>query len=266
MKKFIIPFYYTFYTRIKGKSKRIAYIFTFILPVYIYIIGFTKFSLNEFIASIIGFIGLMSIYEVGYIKNDVLTIKKEKNPTLRLTWDEIFYANEKMNKITLIKYLIGIIAAVILSYLGGNALYYAVALIVIDCIYLIHNFVRDRKSIITFFFLSLLRYITVPLIFLNVNLNSTDGKKLYTLVLTFALVIAIPRTIEKAAEKKYNIKKLFVIKRKTAEFRVIYYLIATLIGLLVMKLEASYLVLALYYLAYRFLIYLGSLIKGRKSI
>ena len=153
MNKFIIPFYYTFYTRIKGKSKRIAYIFTFILPIYIYIIAFNRsFTLIDFIASILGFIGLMSIYEVGYINNDVITIQYEKNPTLRLKEDEIFYARERIGKIRAIKYIIALIIIGILVMLNCNYIYYTIGLILIYIVYLAHNKVRDKKSIITFFF------------------------------------------------------------------------------------------------------------------
>ncbi|WP_055069309.1 hypothetical protein [Clostridium massiliamazoniense] len=270
MNKFIIPFYYTFYTRIKGKSKRIAYIFTFILPIYIYIIAFNRsFTLVDFIASILGFIGLMSVYEVGYINNDVITIQYEKNPTLRLKEDEILYARERIGKIRFIKYIISLIVIGILGALNCNYIYYTVGLILIYIVYLAHNKVRDKKSIITFFFLSILRYITVPLMFsYSLNMKVDKGLNLYISIVLFILIIALPRTIEKAAEKKYNISSLEIIKKKTTEFRVIYYILGSLVGvgLAIGGFGYSYLVLSLYYLSYRLLIWIGFVVKERKSV
>ena len=80
MGKYIIPFFYTFYTRTKGLGKKVAYLFTFIIPVLLY--GLTSAYENEFsfikvgVAIIIGLIGTMSIYEIGYIRNDVFTDRK----------------------------------------------------------------------------------------------------------------------------------------------------------------------------------------------
>lgn len=266
MNKFIIPFYYTFYTRIKGKSKRVAYLFTFILPIYIYIVAFNnKFTAMDFIASILAFIGLMSVYEIGYINNDVVTTRNEKNPTLRLTKDEMSYAWKHLKSIKTIKYITAFVMLIILIFLDYNAVYYIIGLILIDLVYAIHNLVRDKKSIITFFCLSLLRYITVPLVFCSaVGTSVNKDFNLYAMIGLFVLIIALPRTIEKAAEKKYKIETLKIIKERTTEFRVIYYILASILGAFLFKLGYCYLVLSLYYLCYRVLIWIGFLMKERK--
>ena len=211
----------------------------------------------------------MSIYEVGYINNDVITIQYEKNPTLRLKEDEIFYARERIGKIRAIKYIIALIIIGILVMLNCNYIYYTIGLILIYIVYLAHNKVRDKKSIITFFFLSLLRYITVPLMFsYSLSIRGDKGLNLYISIWLFMLIIALPRTIEKETEKKYNISSLDIIKKKTTEFRVIYYVIASLIGmgLAIGGFGYSYLVLSLYYLCYRLLIWIGFVVKERKSV
>ena len=102
----------------------------------------------------------------------------------------------------------------------------------------------------------------------SLSIRGDKGLNLYISIWLFMLIIALPRTIEKAAEKKYNISSLDIIKKKTTEFRVIYYVIASLIGmgLAIGGFGYSYLVLSLYYLCYRLLIWIGFVVKERKSV
>lgn len=263
MKNYVIPFFYTFYTRIKGNGKRIAYLFTFIIPVFLYAfvtINNSKESITSIaIAIVVSLIGTMSIYEIGYIRNDVFTIKKEKNPTLRLKKEELTYVEMNIKVILLIKYIITLISLVIIFFMGYNALQYLVGLILIEVVYFIHNTIRGKLSIVSFFILSTLRYI-VPLVILNTKLEIT--------ILVFILVISVPRTIEKAAEKKFNIKVLnFVNESIDINFlRFIYYIalvINVLAQLFTNRISYLFLILSVYYLIYRGLIFAIIFMKNR---
>lgn len=261
MIKYIIPFYYTFYTRIKGKSKRIAYLFTFILPIILFAFTTLKQSnvelISGFIAFVIALLGTMSVYEIGYIRNDVFTTKKEINPTLRLSKDECTFVEKNIKSILIFKYLIAIISVIIVFLFGLQGLIYLAGLILIEIFYYLHNNIRSRWSILTFFVLSTLRY-CVPLLIFKENV--------LVVVSVFILVISIPRTLEKAGEKKYKIKFMITIFDTLSKdlFRVIYYL-ALSVNILAQVMEGNiksvYVIMSVYYLLYRGLIWIAILSK-----
>lgn len=265
MKDFVIPFLYTLKTRIKDKDKRIAYLFTYIIPVLLYAIIFTYTSkgnyLTTIIGTIIGLIGVMSIYEIGYIRNDVYAVKKEKKPTIRLSEEESSFVQSNIKVISIIKYIISIVALICIFALGFKGLYYLIGLVLIEIIYYAHNFFRGKISIITFFILSTLRY-TIPLIFLS--------SKVGTVITVFIFAISIPRTIEKASDKKFNIKFMQTILGSVdvSYIRVMYY-IALVVNMLaqysLIHIAMVYIIISVYYLIYRGAIVVYSLVavKGK---
>ncbi|WP_297438894.1 hypothetical protein [uncultured Clostridium sp.] len=265
MGKYIIPFFYTFYTRTKGLGKKVAYLFTFIIPVLLY--GLTSAYENEFsfikvgIAIIIGLIGTMSIYEIGYIRNDVFTIKKEKKPTLRLERKELDYVEKNVRIILGAKYLISLISIGIIFLLGFDYIQYIIALILIEIFYYIHNNIRGKKSILSFFVLSTLRYIT-PLTVIHTNIWIT--------VSVFILMVTVSRTFEKAAEKKFKISILEFVGTSIDVniLRGFYYLIVLLVILaqyMMFKIPMVFVTLSIYYFIYRGLIACGYIVKQFKK-
>lgn len=264
MKDYVIPFLYTIKTRLKGKEKMVAYLFTFIIPVFLYAITYSYIEKKSYgitiLATIIGIIGVMSVYEIGYIRNDIYAIKKEKNPTLRLSKDDMTFVKGNIKIILIVKYLIALIALICIFALKLDWIYYLIGLILIEIFYLGHNFFRGKLSIITFFVLSTLRYV-VPLVFI--------GGRLYTLIAVFIFAISIPRTIEKAAEKKFNIKFMQTIL-DSIDFnyiRVMYYL-ALVINIFaqysMIHISIAYIVMSVYYLIYRGAIAIMILARARK--
>ena len=263
MIKYIIPFFYTFYSRVKNNGKRIAYFFTFIIPVLIYglIVSYDseKNMIITIIAIVVGLIGTMSIYEIGYIRNDVFTIKKEKNPTLRLSENDLIYVENNITIILIIKYLFSILSVIIISFLEFKYTNFFIGLILIEIVYFIHNKVRGKLSIFSFFVLSTLRYVT-PLLVINTNI--------YVIILVFIFSISIPRTIEKASDFKFNIKFLqFVLNSDLNLLRTIYYIIVVMITLVLgisKNIADVFIVVSIYYLIYRTSILVVSKLKKFK--
>ncbi|WP_066875150.1 hypothetical protein [Clostridium mediterraneense] len=266
MTKYIIPFLYTFYTRTKGNSKKVAYLFTFIIPVFLFAYAMLyKSNISPVtigVGVIVALIGTMSIYEIGYIRNDVFTIKTEKNPTLRLSKDELTYVEKNITTILIVKYIIAILSVIIIYFLKLEYIQFLIALVLIEIFYFMHNKVRGRLSILSFFILSTLRYITALMIF--------KGNVLLTIAV-FIVAISIPRTFEKASEKKFNIKYLAFMRDGTVELNLVRFLyyIALLINVLAeyMMLHTGiiFIILTLYYLIYRGLIALVIFMKSRRD-
>ena len=265
MKNYVLPFFYTFHTRIKKNVKKIAYLFTFIIPVFLYGISVTDIKYESILWAIVAItvslIGTMSIYELGYIRNDMFAIKKEKKPTLRLTEKEILYIEENFREIIAIKYLIAIISLGIIYLMGYGWIKYLIGLILIEVFYYSYNNFRYKISILNFFVLSTLRYI-VPLLILSIHLG--------VLVAVFILVISIPRTIEKAAEKRFNIRILYFINN-TIDLnllRFLYYIvlfISVVIQVFISDISNLFLILTGYYLFYRGAIFMAVSIKNKKN-
>lgn len=251
MRDYLIPFFYTAKTRLKRNEKRVAYIFTVILPIFLYAITYSYLNHKDYgitlLATTIGIIGVMSIYEIGYIRNDIYAIKREKDPTLRLSDDEISFVQRNMTTILAVKYIIALIALVCIFALKLDWIYYLIGLVLIEVFYFAHNLFRGKISIFTFFVLNTLKYV-VPLLFI--------GGRVYTLIAVFIFAISIPRTIEKSAQKKFNIKVIQTVLDNIDlnYMRVMYYL-ALVINILaqysMIHISIVYIVISVYYLIYR---------------
>ena len=84
--RFTFPFLYYFVSRINSRIKQIAWAIVNVFPILWLCVMIT--DMNVYLTVLVYFLALcamMSIYEVGYLENDIITTKKEKNPTKRLT-------------------------------------------------------------------------------------------------------------------------------------------------------------------------------------
>ena len=76
-----IPFSYTFKTRITTLTERLSWIFLF--PAFLLYCALIYDLSLVFV--VVSFVAVMCCYEIGYISNDVKTVKGERDPTLRLS-------------------------------------------------------------------------------------------------------------------------------------------------------------------------------------
>ncbi|MGL5049646.1 MAG: hypothetical protein ACRC6E_03325 [Fusobacteriaceae bacterium] len=229
--KYTIPFYYTLKTRTLKINKKISYIFTYLFPVFILFFR-ASFDLKSLFAFFLSLIGTISIYEVGYLENDIKTVKKEINPTLRLKESETLDIESNFYKIIFIKYFISGLIVYILSF-KFKISYFILGLFLIQIIYLFHNRIRNKINLISFFLLSTLRYLTPLLIRVNdINYNFFQ----------ILLYISLVRLLEKSSEEKYKIKFLSFVKNNLGIFRVLYYVLVIFI---------KFNLLGLYLLIYR---------------
>lgn len=251
--KVLIPFYYTVYTRLKDTMNRVSYITTFFIPVLFVIYYFDRNSAP--MAVILSFVALFSIYEIGYLKNDIVTTKFEKNPTLRLDKESYSILDENLKRVVLLKYIIALVSLVAIWLMGYQVLILGAFLLLIDVTYRIHNKVRGRTALITFMVLSVLRYSAVPVLFVS---------ELFSVLMIFTVTIGILRFIEKGSRKKFHLKWLQHLCKEINQFRVLYYLSLVLVAF-VIDLHSVYSILAMYYLIYRTIIYLMIKVKANKN-
>jgi len=223
MLKFLIPCYYLFYSRLKSKIEKISWFIIYVIPIYI--LGLFYISSDYFIFTTIFILSILifnSIYEIGYIENDTKTILNEENPTLRLKVKDYDIFKEKYFIIIFLKIFISsslLFLAYILSDIFLFKIYitqFLIILFLIRILFYMHNKIRNRANIITFFTLSTTKY-SAPL-FLILPLNNL----LSVWIISFFL-FPLLRTIEHSTKKKYAFIEWIGFVGNHDIFRVKYY-------------------------------------------
>ncbi|EIX7372139.1 hypothetical protein MOW87_001488 [Citrobacter freundii] len=106
-----------------------------------------------------------TFYEVGYIFNDAILIKKEINPTLRLTNAELKYAYNNFPMIMLVRAVWAISILLVFYFSGFHYVLAAAGGIGILLIYYIYNKTRSNLSAVLYYSLIIFRF-CVPFIIL----------------------------------------------------------------------------------------------------
>ena len=250
MYKFYIPLLYLFKTRLVNFQMRIAWIFTYLLPVAI--LFFMLSSSITFIQIAVfctGILTIYTVYELGYIENDTETIKKESSPTLRLTEEELHYYENFKFKIYLFRFLLTLLFITFLWQVDvDNTIIFSFIILCLFFLFRIYNQVRNRFTLILQFFLSSIRYFSI-LIF---PLGSSIEKQFVIFLFLFPLA----NIIEWSTYPKFKFSHMIQYQHKIHTFRIYYYLCIILIGLLFFRSNTyydAYMVTASYFLVYRIL-------------
>ncbi len=224
MIKFYIPLYYLINTRLKTKMEIFSWNLIFILPQFLITSYYLNYKLDFFF--LIFFISQLifhSLYEIGYIENDIKTVNKEKNPTIRLDKKSFFYVKNNYINIISWKYFTITIFLIVLHIINLNQIneiffYPFIILLIINRLFFyFHNKLRNRFNIISFFMLATLKYIFPLLLFVDVN---TLLYPVLLSVITFPLL----RTIEICTLKRFNFKNFSKKITNLDKFRILYYL------------------------------------------
>ncbi len=164
---FFTPFMTTIQTRYHSLNKVIVYFITFIIPVFLISIlqNYPNSLTNPlfYVVFLLALVSFVNIYEIGYIYNETETIKKEKNPTKRLTDRQIdFYENRKV---------LIYVWRIVLSAIINGGLYFLISaksLIMFSCaevltlgVFLFYNMIRGKFTQLIYLFLSVLKYTTI---------------------------------------------------------------------------------------------------------
>ena len=242
--RIFLPFYYLFYSRLKSNISRIAWIFTYIIPIFI-----VSYLLNiDFIFTSLLIFSIYFTYEIGYIYNDCEVIKKEINPTLRLKKEDIqYYEKYKLIiysiRILFLSIIIGIIYLSYPYYI--NPVFYTLG--GISFLYIIHNNIRNHWNILSYSLLIFFRY------FAFFSFIEQD------IFFCFLLWIVYPlcATIEFSSKSRFYTSNYIKIPNFD-RFRVFYYILLVFISfplciIIFNKYTIIFLILSLYFTLYRLL-------------
>jgi len=256
MYKFLFPFYYMFHTRYKTYFDKISWFIIYFIPISVVGCYFTELDTPLFfLINLMTILTLFNIYEIGYIQNDVQTIKKESNPTLRLSLEEGIFFNKYYYYIVAYKVFITLILIIMLytiniNYtLELNVFNLVAMLVLLRVVFFMHNVIRNKFNILTFFGLLSLKYL-IPIIYVVPSYN-------IQVFLGILLIFPLVRTLEHSTKLKYNAVLLQNIIKDHDKFRVKYYLfISIAILLFYMDYSNIFFILSIYFLLYRGLILL----------
>jgi hypothetical protein len=256
MVKFFIPFAYFLRTRAKKPIQLFSWFCVFVFP------SFLLFHLTwnratglgtEFLIYTFELIMLFTIYEIGYIENDIVTIRHEKNPTIRLPKVQIYWGNNHLIIIILLRYSIFLILFFLAArFLPGFFRFqwrFLIALLALQLIFVIYNRTRAWWVIPLFFMLVFLRFASYGMIYQPIN-----DLPWYTLVAS--LVFPVPNVLEWIKKKKPDLVLMAKFMGNIDTFRVQYYTLLTIfsVGLLLYtpsKYSKAFLFIAGYFLIYR---------------
>lgn len=260
--KFILPFHYLFVSRLRPLKDKISWFLIFPVPVILLVV-FSNNSSNTIGLVVVTFLGLFaaqSLYEIGYLVNDVLTVRNEKSPTIRLSSDEQLFVIERFNAIVSARIILFIITAYCI-YLYGKyvdimtqSLIFLAMMAITQIAFLFHNYNRNRLNVLSYFILSTGRYTSAPLLLAN-------DSNVLILAITTILMMPLLRTIEHACKPKYNFKLLRNVVVPFEKFRVLYYILITALSVIYCVYcndKSMYIVgIFSYYTVYRLSVYIA---------
>lgn len=251
-----IPYIYFLKTRLIGKFQRFSWIFVYFIPViFLYYQQVILHNIFDYLQLILGVLIVNYVYENGYIENDVMTIKKEKNPTLRLSSEEIKRIDGNFPKLILVRMMIFVVMyfaymwCVAMGSVQINNLYLLWISVALQLMYLIYNRVRNLINLFLILPLSFVRFFGFILPFVT-------QEHLWWWVILATLIYPLPKFLEFSSMKRYSHVFNWGLNFNIDRFRIAYYLVLTLllagtILLINYPYKFVFLVLAIYFLVYR---------------
>lgn len=256
MYNFILPMFYLFESRLKSRIERISWFIIYVIPVFL--LAYVSSSIGTLIFIILftmAILSFFSLYEVGYIENDIKTTLHEKKPTIRIIRSKQVFLENNYYVIQFFKVLVTLILLFSIKLFSDNLgikiywIQFIICLFFMRVSFFAHNKTRSRLNVLTFMCLSMSKYFSVILLFIAFK------DSLLLLVATF-LMFPFLRTLEHSTKPKYRLSILIAFLGDHDVFRVKYYFMMLLLSLslfYVLKNNVSILLLALmfYFFIYR---------------
>ena len=256
MSFFFIAVKYFTHTRISSRARLLSWIIIYVVPTFYIHSNYSNYTLSfTLFIYLVKLLAIYNFYEVGYIQNDTETIKKETNPSLRLTQEELTFYNKHRLAIYLSRIILGLVLQLLLlkviDFTTGPLVFCASTWLIL-LIYLVYNNIRNRLNLFLHFFLVTIRFLSYPLLFIPF-FSIADS----TLLL---LIFPIINLCERGAAKRFHLPLLTsaVLENGIDKFRMQYYLVCTVLMVSLSFLHHQWSWIALlsgYFLVYRTLIW-----------
>lgn len=224
MIKFLIPLTYLFATRQKLFIHRISFILVCVMPSFLLVVCNQQFwmTFNKFTVPIYlgGFICIYCIYEIGYLFNDLITVKFEDTPTLRWKDCEQMTFEQCLPLLVFVRiaYMTVIISTLVFVTDAQSMMRFVMILACLSLSYGLHDYYRNKLNIITMFFLITCRYCAPLTLLISNKVELVENMIFITFLIPFC------RTLEYASKNKYkNFLNKFIQNQDL--FRMQYYIL-----------------------------------------
>ncbi|MGN0187860.1 MAG: hypothetical protein ACI392_08990 [Paludibacteraceae bacterium] len=218
---FFVPMYYNFSIRLTRIDKVFSWLFINLLPTFFFALCVVKsITWQHVLATMLLWIAVYTLYEFGYIYNDVKAIEREKNPTLRLTAEQLTFAHKHFWLIFISRLLFFAfaLAGVYCLFPTKNSLVTIVLACICPLLFYVYNLWRSETNVWLYFWLVVSRF--VPFVWLF----ECDQNVLLTLliVLVYPCEIAVERFSR--PQKRFSLVARFIPdEHSKTTFRVFYY-------------------------------------------
>lgn len=224
--RYYIPLRWTFSTRYRNIINIINIISFFLIDAFpslyiVLVVG--ESSLETVCYWFVSFVVVFCFYECGYIFNEVVSVRYEENPTIRIPHPFFSDILKHLENLVTLRIVIGTIGSwfLLIRYPYNWELYILEVLLLLS-VYTIHNFFRGRINAITMPLEVTLKYMIPITVFVPEN-------KLSIALFTVFLSVVFVRLIEYVSKKRY-ISGLNVIKN-VDKYRVKYYIASVIVML-----------------------------------
>lgn len=254
----IFPYLYFLKTRLKGKIQRVSWFLVYFVPnifLYLYFTNF-EFSFNNLSIMILSLILINYIYDNGYIQNDVILTKNEKNPTIRLDIQILENVRKNISKIFILRFIISILIIYFLYFLIEDIQKFILLLVIsisLQILYLIYNSVRSVLNLYLILPLSYIRFYGFIVPFVNYE-------NLLEFIILTTFIYPFSKFLEFTKRPRYGYVFLSNLVGDVDRFRIKYYFAISVFFLIIFiffSIDYIYLILVIYYLMFRLMAYLA---------
>lgn len=225
---YYMPLRWTFTTRYKNIINIISFFIIDAFPSFYVVAMFSAGEWEKLLYWCLAFCTLFCFYECGYIFNEGVCVRFEKNPTIRIPepfFTEILHHLENLITIRLVTGAVG--SWILLNKFPENTNLYIALVLLLLMIYSIHNYYRGIINIITMPLEVILKYMIPISVFVK-------AEEIWQAVIIVMLVIVLVRTIEYASKKRYV--SWIRVTKNVDVFRIKYYVVINIVlGILAYK-------------------------------
>ncbi len=251
---FFIPFSYLYFVRLGTIGKLASWLLLYPLLTFFYAFALHnwQFDTQFCLTYLLILLSTFSIYECGYIFNDVFAVEREEKPAIRLYPHNFDFAKKHIWQIVFCRILWALACLAILYFVQPLSviLWQLVLLIFIPLVFALYNHIRNKFSAFVYPFLVFSRYLPLLLLW-------ADSPDFWEILLLMYSAFPLLNAIERFSMETYRfsfIKWAIPTESSKTQFRIIYYLFfAIVLSTVFFMIEKSFLLLLPFYvlLVYR---------------
>lgn len=194
---YYMPLRWTIATRYINIINIISFLLIDAMPSAYVVLVISEWDLEKMPYWLLSFYTMFCFYECGYIFNEVISVRYEKKPTIRIP--EPFFSEmpRHLENLLTIRLIVGTIGSwLLLNSFPENKDIYILLVMGLLVTYSVHNFFRGKINIFTMGIEVSLKYIIPISLFISCN-------ELLTAFFIIFLSIVLVRLIEYISKKKY---------------------------------------------------------------